>query len=169
MKDHAQWLAILTTDVVALLLEHGGHPLSTSERSRIWGGYYKSSNGALLLSDHWAKRRERRVIHSQRLPVETKCASSDPRGSKSGREARHSFNGIADSTECLLSLQKLNRVIALDQTRNKVTTKPESGMGSCANIFTATARTRIDCYLKRNPQISTVAQHGDSIIGTRYS
>jgi xylitol oxidase len=34
---------------------------------------------------------------------------------------RHSFNGIADSTESLISLQKLNRVTALDQTRNKVT------------------------------------------------
>ncbi|MDR6551663.1 FAD-binding protein [Paenibacillus qinlingensis] len=34
---------------------------------------------------------------------------------------RHSFNGIADSTESLISLQNLNRVIALDRTHNKVT------------------------------------------------
>jgi len=34
---------------------------------------------------------------------------------------RHSFNGIADCTESLLSLHKLNRVIELDPRRNKVT------------------------------------------------
>lgn len=34
---------------------------------------------------------------------------------------RHSFNGIADCTESLLSLQKLNKVIALDRTSHKVT------------------------------------------------
>ena len=34
---------------------------------------------------------------------------------------RHSFNGIADCTESLISLQNLNRVIALDRTLNKVT------------------------------------------------
>lgn len=34
---------------------------------------------------------------------------------------RHSFNSIADCTEILLSLQNLNRVIALDTVKNKVT------------------------------------------------
>lgn len=34
---------------------------------------------------------------------------------------RHSFNGIADCTETLISLEKLNRVISLDQTKNQVT------------------------------------------------
>lgn len=34
---------------------------------------------------------------------------------------RHSFNSIADCTEGLLSLQNLNRVVALDTVRNKVT------------------------------------------------
>jgi xylitol oxidase len=34
---------------------------------------------------------------------------------------RHSFNSIADCTEGLLSLQNLNRVVALDTIRNKVT------------------------------------------------
>ncbi|OAS15706.1 FAD-binding protein [Paenibacillus oryzisoli] len=34
---------------------------------------------------------------------------------------RHSFNGIADSTETLISLQNLNRVIELDRANNRVT------------------------------------------------
>lgn len=34
---------------------------------------------------------------------------------------RHSFNGIADSTDTLISLQNLNRVIELDRTNNRVT------------------------------------------------
>ncbi|WNR44431.1 FAD-binding protein [Paenibacillus roseipurpureus] len=34
---------------------------------------------------------------------------------------RHSFNGIADSQESLLSLAKLNRVIALDRVNHRVT------------------------------------------------
>ncbi|MFH5183944.1 FAD-binding protein [Paenibacillus sp. TAB 01] len=34
---------------------------------------------------------------------------------------RHSFNGIADTTGCQLSLQKLNRVIAIDAERRQVT------------------------------------------------
>src|SRR5689334_20025041 len=34
---------------------------------------------------------------------------------------RHSFNGIADSTDRFLSLQKLNQVIRLDKERGKVT------------------------------------------------
>lgn len=34
---------------------------------------------------------------------------------------RHSFNGIADCTESMISLQNLNRVIELDQTHNRVT------------------------------------------------
>ncbi|MBE1442110.1 FAD-binding protein [Paenibacillus sp. OAS669] len=34
---------------------------------------------------------------------------------------RHSFNGIADSRENLLSLEKLNRVVELDKQRRKVT------------------------------------------------
>ena len=34
---------------------------------------------------------------------------------------RHSFNGIADCTESLISLQKLNHVISLDRTNNRVT------------------------------------------------
>lgn len=34
---------------------------------------------------------------------------------------RHSFNGIADTEGTLLSLEKLNRVIALDRARRKVT------------------------------------------------
>ncbi|CAG7620458.1 putative xylitol oxidase [Paenibacillus solanacearum] len=34
---------------------------------------------------------------------------------------RHSFNGIADCAGSLLSLQKLNRVIALDRSRHQVT------------------------------------------------
>lgn len=34
---------------------------------------------------------------------------------------RHSFNGIADCTESLISLQNLNRVISLDRTNHRVT------------------------------------------------
>lgn len=34
---------------------------------------------------------------------------------------RHSFNGIADCTESLISLEKLNRVISLDRTNHRVT------------------------------------------------
>ncbi|UVI28430.1 FAD-binding protein [Paenibacillus spongiae] len=34
---------------------------------------------------------------------------------------RHSFNGIADTEECHISLQKLNRIIELDRANRKVT------------------------------------------------
>lgn len=34
---------------------------------------------------------------------------------------RHSFNGIADSTDSFVSLQKLNRVITLDRVHHRVT------------------------------------------------
>jgi xylitol oxidase len=34
---------------------------------------------------------------------------------------RHSFNDIADTNGCLISLQKLNRVVALDRERHQVT------------------------------------------------
>lgn len=38
-----------------------------------------------------------------------------------GLGTRHSFNGIADTSGCLLSLQKLNRVISLDKAQSRVT------------------------------------------------
>jgi xylitol oxidase len=75
------------------------------ENDRNWAGNYRYSATELHVPDHVEKVQEL-VARSSRMKV---------------LGTRHSFNGIADCTESLLSLQKLNRVTALDHTRNKVT------------------------------------------------
>jgi xylitol oxidase len=75
------------------------------ENQRNWAGNYKFSALDYFVPESVEQVREL-VARSSKLRV---------------LGTRHSFNGIADSTGSLLSLQKLNRVIALDPKRNKVT------------------------------------------------
>jgi xylitol oxidase len=75
------------------------------ENDRNWAGNYRYSATELHVPDNVEQVQEL-VARSSRMKV---------------LGTRHSFNGIADCTESLLSLQKLNRVTALDHTRNKVT------------------------------------------------
>jgi xylitol oxidase len=75
------------------------------ENDRNWAGNYRYSASELHVPENVGQVQEL-VARSSRLKV---------------LGTRHSFNGIADSTESLLSLEKLNRVTALDHTRNKVT------------------------------------------------
>jgi xylitol oxidase len=70
-----------------------------------WAGNYRFSGTEFLVPENVEQIQEW-VARSTRIKV---------------LGTRHSFNGIADSTQSLLSLQKLNRVIELDHTRNKVT------------------------------------------------
>jgi xylitol oxidase len=75
------------------------------ENVRNWAGNYKYSASEFHVPENVEQVQEL-VARSSRMKV---------------LGTRHSFNGIADSTGFLLSLQKLNRVTALDHTRNKVT------------------------------------------------
>ncbi|QGQ99109.1 FAD-binding protein [Paenibacillus psychroresistens] len=75
------------------------------ENNQNWAGNYKYSALELHVPESVGQVQEL-VARSSRIKV---------------LGTRHSFNGIADSTGSLLSLQKLNRVIVLDQTNNKVT------------------------------------------------
>jgi xylitol oxidase len=75
------------------------------ENDRNWAGNYRYSASELHVPEDVGQVQEL-VARSSRMKV---------------LGTRHSFNGIADSTESFLSLQKLNRVTALDLTRNKVT------------------------------------------------
>jgi xylitol oxidase len=75
------------------------------ENDRNWAGNYRYSASELHVPENVGQVQEL-VARSGRIKA---------------LGTRHSFNGIADSTESLISLQKLNRVTALDQTRNKVT------------------------------------------------
>jgi xylitol oxidase len=75
------------------------------ENDRNWAGNYRYSTSELHVPENVGEVQEL-VARSGRIKV---------------LGTRHSFNGIADSTESLLSLQKLNRVTALDHARNKVT------------------------------------------------
>lgn len=70
-----------------------------------WAGNYRYSASELLVPENVEQIQEW-VARSTRMKV---------------LGTRHSFNGIADCTQSLLSLQKLNRVIELDRTCNKVT------------------------------------------------
>ncbi|SEB86307.1 FAD-binding protein [Paenibacillus sp. GP183] len=75
------------------------------ENDRNWAGNYRYSASELHVPENVGQVQEL-VARSGRIKV---------------LGTRHSFNGIADSTESLLSLQKLNRVTAIDHARNKVT------------------------------------------------
>ncbi|TVY11015.1 FAD-binding protein [Paenibacillus cremeus] len=75
------------------------------ENHRNWAGNYKYSASELHVPETIGQVQEL-VARRGRIKV---------------LGTRHSFNGIADCTESLISLQKLNRVIALDPTHNKVT------------------------------------------------
>ncbi|OMF19712.1 FAD-binding protein [Paenibacillus sp. FSL H8-0548] len=80
------------------------------ENNRNWAGNYKYSASELHVPETVEQIQEW-VARSSRIKA---------------LGTRHSFNGIADCTESLLSLHKLNRVIELDHKRNKVTV--EAGM-----------------------------------------
>ncbi|QYR20213.1 FAD-binding protein [Paenibacillus sp. sptzw28] len=75
------------------------------ETNRNWAGNYRYSASKLHVPEDVGQVKEL-VARSSRIKV---------------LGTRHSFNGIADCTGSLLSLQKLNRVISLDRTLNKVT------------------------------------------------
>ncbi|MFC5649501.1 FAD-binding protein [Paenibacillus solisilvae] len=75
------------------------------ENNRNWAGNYRYSASELHVPESVEQVQEL-VARSSLIKV---------------LGTRHSFNGIADSTGSLLSMQKLNRVIALDRTHNKVT------------------------------------------------
>jgi xylitol oxidase len=70
-----------------------------------WAGNYRYSASELLVPENVEQIQEW-VTRSTRMKV---------------LGTRHSFNGIADCTQSLLSLQKLNQVTELDRTRNTVT------------------------------------------------
>ncbi|WP_028550288.1 FAD-binding protein [Paenibacillus sp. UNC451MF] len=72
---------------------------------RNWAGNYKYSTSHLHVPENTEQVQE----------LVARCGRIKVLGT------RHSFNGISDSTENLLSLQKLNRVIALDRTSSRVT------------------------------------------------
>jgi xylitol oxidase len=75
------------------------------ENDRNWAGNYRYSASVLHVPENVGQVQELVARSSQMKALGT----------------RHSFNGIADCTESLLSLQKLNRVIALDHAHKKVT------------------------------------------------
>jgi xylitol oxidase len=75
------------------------------ENDRNWAGNYRYSTSELHVPENVEQVQEL-VARSSRLKV---------------LGTRHSFNGIADSTERFVSLQKLNRVTAIDYTQNRVT------------------------------------------------
>lgn len=75
------------------------------DNDRNWAGNYRYSASELHVPENMEQVQEL-VARSSRIKV---------------LGTRHSFNGIADSTESLLSLEKINRVTALDHTRNRVT------------------------------------------------
>ena len=75
------------------------------ENNRNWAGNY-TFTATKLHEPANLEQVQQAVAHSHRIKV---------------LGTRHSFNGIADSTENFLSLHKLNRIIALDRTGHKVT------------------------------------------------
>jgi len=70
-----------------------------------WAGNYKYKAAEVYVPERIEQIQER-VALSKRVKV---------------LGTRHSFNGIADTDETHLSLEKMNRVIALDRTRHQVT------------------------------------------------
>ncbi|MBB6671582.1 FAD-binding protein [Cohnella nanjingensis] len=75
------------------------------ENHRNWAGNYKYSAAELLVPESVEQAQEM-VARSSRIKV---------------LGTRHSFNGIADTTGTQVSLQRLNRVIALDPANRTVT------------------------------------------------
>lgn len=75
------------------------------DRNRNWAGNYKYSASELHIPETLEQVGEI-VARSRQIKV---------------LGTRHSFNGIADSSEIQLSLEKLNRVIALDRENHRVT------------------------------------------------
>lgn len=75
------------------------------KNERNWAGNYRYSTSVIHVPENVEQVQEL-VARSGKLRV---------------LGTRHSFNGIADSAEALISLQKLNRVVELDRSRNKVT------------------------------------------------
>ncbi|WP_028610105.1 FAD-binding protein [Paenibacillus harenae] len=75
------------------------------ENERNWAGNYRYGATEILVPDSMEQVQEM-VARRNRVKV---------------LGSRHSFNGIADTAASHLSLQNLNRVIALDRTSHKVT------------------------------------------------
>ncbi|QJD84417.1 FAD-binding protein [Cohnella herbarum] len=75
------------------------------QNDRNWAGNYRYSASELHVPESIERIKEL-VAGSRRIKV---------------LGTRHSFNGIADCTDSLLSLQKFNRVIELDRNNNTVT------------------------------------------------
>jgi len=76
-----------------------------AENNRNWAGNYRYSATELLIPESAEEVRE--------------LVAGSPRIKALG--TRHSFNGIADCGERLLSLQRLNRILGLDPSRGLVT------------------------------------------------
>ncbi|MBP3965605.1 FAD-binding protein [Paenibacillus lignilyticus] len=79
--------------------------MGTLENHRNWAGNYRY-NALEIHTPETVEQVQELVARSNRIKV---------------LGTRHSFNGIADTGGSHLSLQKLNRVIALDRTHNRVT------------------------------------------------
>lgn len=75
------------------------------ENHRNWAGNYSFSATEVFVPEQ-IEQVQKRVADSSRIKV---------------LGTRHSFNGIADTNACHLSLEKLNRVIELDRENNRVT------------------------------------------------
>lgn len=75
------------------------------DRNRNWAGNYEYSASKLYVPETMEQVSEL-AAKSRRIKV---------------LGTRHSFNGIADSPEAQLSLEKLNRIIALDRENHRVT------------------------------------------------
>nr|WP_090983503.1 FAD-binding protein [Paenibacillus sp. CF384] len=75
------------------------------ENNRNWAGNFKY-NASEVHAPETVEQVQALVASSKRIKV---------------LGTRHSFNSIADTNGCHLSLQKLNRVVELDRTNNRVT------------------------------------------------
>lgn len=82
-----------------------GKERTEMEHNRNWAGNYRYSASELHIPES-VEQVQQLVARSSRIRA---------------LGTRHSFNGIADCAGSLISLQKLNRVIALDRTNSRVT------------------------------------------------
>jgi len=89
------------------------------ENNKNWAGNYTYSAAELHIPEHVEQVQEL-VARSKQIKV---------------LGTRHSFNSIADCTESQISLQKLNRVIALDHERRKVTVEGGIRYGELASYL----------------------------------
>ncbi|HZG84352.1 FAD-binding protein [Paenibacillus sp.] len=86
------------------------------ERIRNWAGNYTYGTTDLHVPESM-EQVQKLIVDSSRIKV---------------LGTRHSFNGIADSNDRLLSLEKLNRVIELDRKQSRVTVEAGIRCGDLA-------------------------------------